>query len=214
MPLHLPSTRRAGLVAVCALALATAACSSSPSTPPTTAAVSPPTTAASATTATTTGPTASTAAPASAQGAAVAGIVPIPAAELSPAGSFGTRPKVTVPSGNPPSALEAWDLIVGTGATASAGDTVTVQYDGYSWTKKSEFDASWNRGQPFSFTLGEGQVIKGWDQGVAGMKVGGRRELIIPPSLGYDDQPPTSAIADNDTLIFVVDLVSIGPTSG
>ena len=213
MPLPLPSTRRAGLGAVCVLVLATAACSSSPSTPPTTAA--PATTATTAgPTASTAGPTASTAAPGSAQGAAVAGIAPIPAAELSPAGSFGTRPKVTVPSGNPPSALEAWDLIVGTGATASAGDTVTVQYDGYSWTKKSEFDASWNRGQPFSFTLGEGQVIKGWDQGVAGMKVGGRRELIIPPSLGYDDQPPTSAIADNDTLIFVVDLVSIGPAGG
>jgi peptidylprolyl isomerase len=99
---------------------------------------------------------------------------------------------------------------VGSGATATAGETVNVQYDGYSWTNKKEFDASWNRGQAFSFPLGEGQVIKGWDEGVVGMKVGGRRELIIPPSLGYGAQSPTSAIAPNDTLIFVVDLVSIG----
>jgi peptidylprolyl isomerase len=140
----------------------------------------------------------------------VTGIAPIPTADLSPAGAFGTRPTVTVPSGSPPSQLEAWDLIVGSGATATAGETVNVQYDGYSWTNKKEFDASWNRGQAFSFPLGEGQVIKGWDEGVVGMKVGGRRELIIPPSLGYGAQSPTSAIAPNDTLIFVVDLVSIG----
>lgn len=138
------------------------------------------------------------------------GIASIPAADLSPAGTFGTRPKVTVPSGNPPSQLEAWDLIVGTGKTATAGSKVNVQYDGYSWTYRSEFDASWDRGQAFSFVLGEGQVIEGWDQGVVGMKVGGRRELIIPPSLGYGSQSPGSGIAPNDTLIFVVDLVSIG----
>jgi peptidylprolyl isomerase len=120
---------------------------------------------------------------------------------------------VTVPSGSPPTQLEASDLIVGTGATAKAGETVTVQYDGYSWTYKKEFDASWNRGQAFSFALGEGQVIKGWDEGVVGMKVGGRRELIIPPSFGYGAQSPSSAIAPNDTLIFVVDLVSIGSSN-
>lgn len=102
---------------------------------------------------------------------------------------------------------------MGSGSTAAADETVTVQYDGYSWTTKKEFDASWNRGQPFSFPLGEGQVIQGWDEGVVGMKVGGRRELIIPPSLGYGAQPPTSAIAPNDTLIFVVDLVSVGSSS-
>ena len=114
-----------------------------------------------------------------------------------------------VPSSNPPAQLETADLIVGTGATAQTGQTVTVQYDGYSWTNKKEFDASWNRGQAFSFPLGQGQVIQGWDQGVAGMKVGGRRELIIPPNLAYRSQTPTPAIAANDTLIFIVDLVSI-----
>jgi peptidylprolyl isomerase len=106
--------------------------------------------------------------------------------------------------------LEASDLIVGTGSTATAGQTVNVQYIGYSWTTKKEFDASWDRGQAFNFPLGRGQVIQGWDQGVAGMKVGGRRELIIPPALAYGSQSPTPAIAPNDTLIFVVDLVSVG----
>jgi len=148
-------------------------------------------------------------APAS-SGSAVSGIAPIPQADLSPAGAFGSRPTVKVPSGSPPAQLEAWDLIVGTGATATDGETVDVQYDGYSWTNKGEFDASWNRGQAFPFTLGEGQVIKGWDEGVLGMKVGGRRELVIPPSLAYGAQGRSPAIAPNDTLIFVVDLVSIG----
>ena len=190
-------------VVATALISATAACSSSPPSSSTTST----TVAASATTE---GPAAPTTTQEAAPGAAVPGITAIPAADLSPAGSFGTRPKVTVPSGTPPTQLEAWDLIVGTGKTATAGSTVNVQYDGYSWTNKSEFDASWNRGQAFSFPLGEGQVIKGWDQGVAGMKVGGRRELIIPPSLGYGAQSPGSGIAANDTLIFVVDLVSVG----
>jgi peptidylprolyl isomerase len=117
---------------------------------------------------------------------------------------------VIAPSGTPPTQLESSDLIVGTGAVAKSGDNVSVQYDGYSWTTKKEFDASWNRGQPFSFGLGQGQVIPGWDQGVAGMKVGGRRELIIPPNLAYGSQSPTPAIASNDTLIFVVDLLSVG----
>lgn len=115
-----------------------------------------------------------------------------------------------VPKGSPPAQLESSDLIVGTGASAQSGQTVTVQYDGYSWTTKKEFDASWNRNQPFSFPLGQGQVIRGWDQGVVGMKVGGRRELIIPPAFAYGTQSPTPAIATNDTLIFVVDLVSVG----
>lgn len=195
--------RRAGVAGLTtALLVAAAACSSSPtgSTTTTTPAAS----------ATTEGPAAPTTTQGAVPGAAVPGIAAIPVADLSPAGSFGTRPKVTVPSGNPPTQLEAWDLIVGTGATATTGATVNVQYDGYSWTNKSEFDASWNRGQAFSFTLGEGQVIKGWDEGVAGMKVGGRRELIIPPSLGYGARSPGSGIAANDTLIFVVDLVSVG----
>ena len=142
--------------------------------------------------------------------AGTSGIAPIPASELSPAGTFGQRPTVTAPSGAPPTQLESADLIVGTGATAQAGQTVTVQYDGYSWTTKKEFDASWNRGQTFNFPLGRGQVIQGWDQGVAGMKVGGRRELVIPPNLAYGSQSPSPDIAANDTLIFVVDLISVG----
>ena len=151
-----------------------------------------------------------TSAPASQSAGSASAIATIPSSDLSPAGTFGKRPTVTVPSGNPPSQLEASDLIAGTGQVAKAGESVTVQYDGYSWTTKKEFDASWNRGQTFSFPLGQGQVIQGWDQGVAGMKVGDRRELIIPPNLAYGSRSPTPAIASNDTLIFVVDLVSIG----
>jgi peptidylprolyl isomerase len=130
--------------------------------------------------------------------------------QWSPAGTFGAEPSVFVPSGPPPSQLLVHDLIHGSGATAQAGTQVTVQYIGYSWTSRQKFDASWDRGQPFVFQLGAGQVIAGWDQGVAGMKVGGRRELIIPPSLAYGTQSPTPAIANNDTLIFVVDLVKVG----
>lgn len=117
---------------------------------------------------------------------------------------------MAAPTGAAPTQLESADLIVGTGATAQAGQTVTVQYDGYSWTTKKEFDASWNRGRTFSFPLGQGRVIQGWDQGVAGMKVGGRRELVIPPNLAYGSQSPSPDIAANDTLIFVVDLISVG----
>ena len=133
----------------------------------------------------------------------------------SPAGSWGVEPTVIVPSGTPPSQLLSKDLIVGTGTAAQNGDSLTMQYVGYSWTKKAEFDASWSRGQPFSFTIGIGQVIPGWDQGIVGMKVGGRRELVIPPNLAYGAQSPTPAIAANDTLIFVVDLLNVSlPSSG
>ena len=192
-------------VAVVAVAVLASACSSN-SSPSSTAATSP-------TKSSIESSSSSTTTPAHATGGsqpAVSGIASIPAGQVSPAGTFGKRPTVTVPTGSPPTSLEASDLIVGTGAVAKAGQNVTVQYDGYSWTTGKEFDASWNRGQPFSFALGQGQVIQGWDQGVAGMKVGGRRELIIPPSLAYGAQPPTPAIATNDTLIFVVDLISVG----
>ncbi len=125
------------------------------------------------------------------------------------------EPTVTVPSGPPPAHLRISDLTVGSGAVAQAGDSVTVKYVGVSWTCKFIFDASWtDHATPtgtFTFTLGAGQVIPGWDHGIVGMKVGGRRELIIPPSLAYgpNGQPPT--IVPNDTLIFVVDLVSVQP---
>ncbi len=120
-----------------------------------------------------------------------------------------TKPKVTVPKGAPPKKLEVKDLEEGSGATAKAGDSVTVNYVGVNYKTGKEFDASWDRGEPFTFTLGAGEVIPGWDQGVAGMKVGGRRELIIPPSLGYGSTGAPPAIPPNETLVFVVDLEAI-----
>jgi peptidylprolyl isomerase len=123
-----------------------------------------------------------------------------------------TKPKVTVPEGEPPAGLEIKDLKDGDGATAKAGDSVTVQYVGVSYSTGKQFDASWDTpgAQPFSFTLGAGEVIPGWDQGVAGMKVGGRRQLTIPPQLGYGEAGAPPDIAPNETLIFVVDLVDVG----
>ena len=128
--------------------------------------------------------------------------------EQAPAAE-ATKPEVTVPSSPPPKKLETKDLKKGTGATAKAGDYVTVQYVGVGYDSKEQFDASWDRGEPFSFTLGNGEVIKGWDQGVAGMKVGGRRELIIPANLAYGPAGSPPAIGPNETLVFVVDLVEV-----
>ena len=133
--------------------------------------------------------------------------------QWSPAGTIGTEPTVVVPTGQPPTQLLSKDLVVGTGATAQRGSDVSVQYVGDSWTTRQQFDASWSRHQAFSFTLGAGQVIPGWDQGVAGMKVGGRRELVIPPDLAYGAQSPGAGIARNDTLIFIVDLVAVGSST-
>jgi len=124
------------------------------------------------------------------------------------AGTFGTKPKVTVP-GKAPTALEKTDLIVGTGDEAVAGKKVTVQYVGVSQKTKKQFDASWDRGQPFSFVLGQGNVIPGWDQGVPGMKVGGRRKLVIPADLAYGSRGAGSVIGPDEPLVFVVDLVSV-----
>ena len=120
-----------------------------------------------------------------------------------------TKPKVTVPNGAPPKQLETKDLEEGTGAEAKAGDVVSVQYVGVNYENGKEFDASWSRGEPFTFTLGAGEVIPGWDQGVEGMKVGGRRELIIPPELGYGSTGAPPAIPPNETLVFVVDLEAV-----
>jgi peptidylprolyl isomerase len=136
---------------------------------------------------------------------------PIPTADLSPAGTAGQAPTVTVPSGTPPTSLESADLITGTGKEAGPGDQVTVQYVLATYSAGKVIQSSWTS-QPFSFVLGEGQVIPGWDKGVVGMKVGGRRELIIPASLGYGANPPQGAqgIAANDTLVFVIDLLKVG----
>jgi peptidylprolyl isomerase len=124
-------------------------------------------------------------------------------------GPLSKEPKVTVPTGAAPSKLETKDLITGTGAEAKDGDTVTVNYVGVLYKGGKEFDASWKRNEPFSFTLGKGQVIAGWDQGVAGMKVGGRRELIIPAALGYGAKGSGASIPPNSPLVFVVDLLGV-----
>jgi peptidylprolyl isomerase len=116
------------------------------------------------------------------------------------------RPLVGPPEGEAPSDLLLEDLIVGDGLEAVAGKTVVVDYVGVSWSTGEEFDASWDRNQKFDFGLGSGMVIAGWDQGVAGMKVGGRRQITIPPHLGYGSQGAGGVIAPNETLIFVVDL--------
>lgn len=120
-----------------------------------------------------------------------------------------TKPKVTVPKGAPPKKLEVKDLEEGSGPKAKAGDRVTVQYVGVDYKSGKEFDASWDRGEPFSFTLGAGEVIPGWDQGVEGMKAGGRRELIIPPNLAYGEAGAPPAIGPNETLVFVIDLLEV-----
>jgi peptidylprolyl isomerase len=124
-------------------------------------------------------------------------------------GKLGEKPKITVPGGDPPTKLVIKDIKKGTGPKASAGQTVTVQYDGVLWKDGTQFDASWDHGQPFSFPLGQGQVIPGWDQGVAGMRKGGRRVLTIPPDLAYGAQGSPPAIGPNETLVFVVDMENI-----
>ena len=119
------------------------------------------------------------------------------------------KPTVTIPSEDPPTELHIHDEVVGDGTEAAAGHTVSVHYVGVSWSTGKQFDASWDRGDTFSFGLGAGQVIGGWDQGVAGMKVGGRRRLTIPPHLGYGDRGAGGVIQGGETLVFVVDLVAV-----
>ncbi len=121
-----------------------------------------------------------------------------------------SKPNVTIPEGAPPPELQIEDLTVGEGPEAVAGTSCTMQYVGHSWSTQQQFDASWDRGQPFSFQLGAGKVIGGWDQGVAGMRVGGRRRLTIPPRLGYGARGAGAAIGPNETLVFVVDLLGVG----
>lgn len=119
-----------------------------------------------------------------------------------------SKPTVSVPTGAVPTTLVAEDLVVGTGVEATKGKTVTVQYVGVH-LDGSQFDASWDRSEPFSFRLGGGQVIAGWDQGVAGMKVGGRRQLVIPADLAYGPRGFPPVIQPNETLVFVVDLLDV-----
>ena len=120
-----------------------------------------------------------------------------------------TKPEVDFPGGEPPTELLITDIWEGDGSVASPGDRVKVHYVGVAYSTGEEFDASWNRGDPLQFQLGAGHVIAGWDQGLQGMKVGGRRQLIIPPDLAYGDRGAGRVIAPGETLIFVCDLVSI-----
>ncbi|MCU1589423.1 MAG: peptidylprolyl isomerase FKBP-type [Frankiales bacterium] len=119
------------------------------------------------------------------------------------------KPVIEVPDGPMPCELDVQDIVEGTGPAAKAGDPLTMKYVGALYSTGKQFDASWDRGQDFPFTLGGGMVIAGWDQGLVGMKAGGRRQLIIPPAMGYGDQPQ-NGIPASSTLIFVVDLVKIG----
>ena len=120
------------------------------------------------------------------------------------------KPQVDVASDQPPSyQLELEDVEVGDGDEAVSGKVVEVHYVGVSWATGDQFDASWDRGDTFKFKLGKGQVISGWDQGVAGMKVGGRRRITIPPHLAYGKRGAGAVIGPDETLVFVVDLVGV-----
>jgi len=114
-----------------------------------------------------------------------------------------------MPVGPPPAELVQQDLVTGSGTPAAVGDEITVNYVGVSWKTGNQFDASWDRGDTFKFGLGKGQVILGWDQGVAGMRVGGRRRITIPPNLAYGKRGAGGVIGPDETLVFVVDLVGI-----
>ena len=120
-----------------------------------------------------------------------------------------TKPTVTVPTEVSPKNFAIKELEEGSGAEAKKGDEVTVQYVGVGYDSEKEFDSSWSRNEPFTFTLGAGEVIKGWDQGVEGMKVGGRRELLIPGELAYGPEGSPPKIGPNETLVFVIDLLSV-----
>jgi FKBP-type peptidyl-prolyl cis-trans isomerase len=119
------------------------------------------------------------------------------------------KPEIDFPGGEPPADLEIKEIWEGDGPEAKAGQNVTVHYVGVAFSTGEEFDASWNRNQPFTFPLGAGRVIKGWDRGVQGMKVGGRRQLTIPAHLAYGNQSPSPLIKPGETLIFVVDLLAV-----
>jgi peptidylprolyl isomerase len=119
------------------------------------------------------------------------------------------KPDVTIPSEDPPTDLVIEDLTEGDGSAAAAGQNVKVHYVGVAWSNGQQFDASWDRGETFDFRLGAGQVIQGWDEGVQGMKVGGRRRLTIPPEKGYGSRGAGGVIKGGETLVFVVDLLGV-----
>ncbi|MFJ9343038.1 FKBP-type peptidyl-prolyl cis-trans isomerase [Streptomyces sp. NPDC101733] len=127
-----------------------------------------------------------------------------------------TKPEIDAPEGDAPDELTTRDLVVGDGAEAKPGRVIQLHYVGVTFATGREFDSSWGRDQPFKFAVGGGKAIKGMDRGVRGMKVGGRREITIPPRLGYKNQSPSPLIPAGSTLIFVVDLLSVhgGPAGG
>ena len=120
-----------------------------------------------------------------------------------------TKPEIDFPGDAAPTELVIEDLSLGDGAEARAGDSISAHYVGVAQSTGEEFDASWGRGAPLDFTLGRGQVIKGWDDGIVGMKVGGRRKLVIPAALAYGDRGAGGLITPGEALIFVVDLVDV-----
>jgi peptidylprolyl isomerase len=128
-------------------------------------------------------------------------------AQAQPAGTLGSKPRVVKPQGAAPAKLETRDLIPGKGKAAAKGDALTVQYVGVRFRDGKQFDASWDRDEPFRFQLGAGMVIPGWDRGLEGMKAGGRRELVVPPDLAYGPQGAPPDIGPNETLVFVIDLL-------
>jgi peptidylprolyl isomerase len=136
---------------------------------------------------------------------------PTPAEQREALKDTSTKPEIPRPTGSPPRTLRKEDIVRGRGRPAKPGDTLMVQYAGVTFSTGEEFDASWNSGQPFTFPLGAGQVIEGWDKGFVGMKRGGRRMLTIPPELAYGAQGFPPAIGPNETLVFVVDLLAIQP---
>ena len=123
--------------------------------------------------------------------------------------SQSAKPAVSIPAGDPPAELIVDDITVGEGKEATSGCRPVMHYVGVAWSNGKEFDSSWDRREPFSFRLGAGEVIGGWDQGVTGMRVGGRRRLTIPPHLGYGSRGAGGVIKGNETLVFVVDLLDI-----
>jgi peptidylprolyl isomerase len=135
----------------------------------------------------------------------------VPGVTLPPQDSdVNVKPVIPKPQGQPPASLQARDVVQGQGKPAESGDTLSVQYVGVSWSTGQQFDSSWDRGkQPFKFQLGAGMVIPGWDQGLVGMRQGGRRELIIPPNQAYGPQGQPPSIGPNETLIFVIDLQKV-----
>ena len=136
---------------------------------------------------------------------------PSPSAQREALKDTTTKPVIPKPSGSPPRRLDKQDIVKGKGPAAKPGDIVTVQYVGVAFSTGDEFDASWDRGQPFAVPLGAGQVIEGWDKGLVGMRKGGRRMLTIPPELAYGSEGSPPTIAPNETLIFVIDAIDIKP---